>query len=75
MEEKKDMTFEEAMEQMELISEQLESGELPLEKSIELYQEGMKLSTFCHEKLSHFEKEIYTLVEVDGELKEQQINN
>ncbi len=56
------MSFEQAIQQLELIVSQLESGDVPLEKAIELYQEGMKLSHFCAEKLQQVETQIEMLV-------------
>jgi exodeoxyribonuclease VII small subunit len=55
-------SFEEAIQRLEDIVEQLESPELPLEKSIELFEEGMKLSQFCNAKLNEAEKKITQLV-------------
>ena len=48
---KKDITFEEAMENLEKIVEQLEEGDVPLEKAISIYKQGMDLSRLCHTKL------------------------
>ena len=39
----KDLSFEESLKKLEKIVEQLESGEIDLEKSVELYEDGMKL--------------------------------
>ncbi|MNI47579.1 Exodeoxyribonuclease 7 small subunit [compost metagenome] len=58
-----EISFELAMEQLETIVSQLESGDVPLEKAIELYQEGMRLSHLCGQKLEHVEKKIEMLVE------------
>lgn len=60
------MSFEDASIQLELIVSQLESGDVPLEKAIELYQEGMKLSKLCTEKLKFVEQQIELLVEGDS---------
>ncbi|MGC4376503.1 exodeoxyribonuclease VII small subunit [Fictibacillus sp. Mic-4] len=68
-EEKKEMTFEEAMEQLEHIVERLEEGEVPLEESIELFQQGMNLSKLCHSKLQNVEKKMDLILQEDGELK------
>ncbi len=45
------MTFEENMNELKKIVEQLESGELPLEKSVDLYEQGKKLSEECARQL------------------------
>lgn len=62
----KKVSFEEALENMNAIVEQLEAGNLSLEKSMELFQEGMKLSKICGDKLSEVETKIQTLVK-EGE--------
>lgn len=58
-----EVNFEQAIDQLEQIVAQLESGEVPLEKAIELYQEGMRLSHLCGQKLEQVEKKIEMLVE------------
>jgi exodeoxyribonuclease VII small subunit len=60
------ITFEEAMEQLEDIVEKLEQGDVPLEESIDLYQQGMKLSKLCHTKLRNVEKKMDTIMHEDG---------
>jgi exodeoxyribonuclease VII small subunit len=49
-------TFEQAMKQLEKIVQDLESGDMPLEKSIKTFEEGIQLSKFCSEKLDETEK-------------------
>ncbi|GAA0351026.1 exodeoxyribonuclease VII small subunit [Bacillus horti] len=64
------LSFEEAMDKLETIVDQLEAGEVPLEQAIELFQEGMKLSQACHQKLEQVEKKVQILVEEnDGFVK------
>jgi len=55
-------TFEQAMKKLELIVQQLESGEQPLEDAIKKFEEGIKLSKFCSEKLDETEKRIAILL-------------
>lgn len=57
------LSFEQAMEKMDQVVGQLESGDLPLEKSIELFQLGMVISHVCSEKLEKVENKIQTLIE------------
>ena len=57
------ISFESAMEQLEAIVAQLESGDVPLETAIELFQEGMKLSQLCGSKLEQVERRIEMLIE------------
>ncbi|RSL31987.1 exodeoxyribonuclease VII small subunit [Salibacterium salarium] len=64
-----EVSFEAAMEKLESIVEKLEEGEVPLEKAITMYQEGMTLSNTCHEKLRRVEKQMDRVVEEDGEIK------
>ncbi len=50
--------FEQAMQRLEAIVEQMESGELPLEDLIVRYEEGMKLVKVCQERLASAEQRI-----------------
>ena len=45
------MTFEKALEKLSGVVSQLESGNLPLEKSMKLYEEGVSLTAFCEQEL------------------------
>lgn len=63
------ITFEQAMESLETIVAQLESGDVPLETAIELFQEGMTLSKLCGQKLEQVERRIEMLLENDGNLQ------
>jgi len=64
-------TFEQAMKQLEQIVQDLESGDMPLEKAIKTFEEGIQLSKFCSEKLDETEKRITILMQnSDGELSE-----
>ncbi len=59
----KQQTFEKAMKQLEQIVQELETGDLPLEKAIAKFEEGVKLSKFCSEKLDETEKRITILLQ------------
>lgn len=59
--EKKDMTFEEALELLERIVDELERGELSLDETICRFEEGMKLLTFCRKKIEEAEMKIEKL--------------
>jgi len=64
-------TFEHAMKQLEQIVQDLESGDMPLEKAIKTFETGIQLSKFCSEKLDETEKRITILMQSpDGELSE-----
>lgn len=62
------VTFEQAMEKLETIVDRLESGDVPLEDAISLYQEGMQLAKICGDKLEQFERKIEMLAEEGGGL-------
>ena len=72
MEESK-LSFDEALFQLEQVVKQLESGELPLEKSIELYKQGMMLSNTCHQKLQNIEGEVAKLVDATGAITDFEV--
>ena len=55
-------TFEQALQQLEQIVQKLEKGELPLEESLALYEEGIRLSRLCHGKLEEAEGKIAVLM-------------
>jgi exodeoxyribonuclease VII small subunit len=55
-------TFENAMKQLENIVQELESIDLPLEKAIKKFEEGVQLAKFCSEKLDETEKRISILL-------------
>ena len=55
-------SFEASLEGLEEIVQQLENGDLPLEKSLELFEQGIKLSRQCQERLSQAERRIEVLL-------------
>ena len=57
-----DQKFESALEELEQVVEQLESGELSLEDSLSAFEKGIGLVRFCNHKLSEVEKKIEMLV-------------
>jgi exodeoxyribonuclease VII small subunit len=52
------MKFEEDLKKLEKIAEKMENPDTPLEKMLELYSDGIKLSKKCHDYLSEAEKKI-----------------
>ncbi len=56
-------TFEQSMKQLEQIVQELESGDLPLEKAIKKFEEGIQLSKLCAQKLDETEKKVSMLLE------------
>jgi exodeoxyribonuclease VII small subunit len=70
--------FEEAMKRLEGIVQDLENGELSLEESLKIFEEGMGLLKLCSEKLEEVEQKVTRLVkESDGKYGHQsfEINN
>ena len=55
-------TFEMAMKQLEQIVQDLDTGDMPLEKAIKKFEEGIKVSKYCSEKLDESEKRITLLM-------------
>lgn len=53
--------FESSLEELERIVRELERGDLPLEKSLELFEQGVKLSRSCQERLNEAERRIEIL--------------
>jgi exodeoxyribonuclease VII small subunit len=65
-------TIEQAMKQIEQIVQDLESGDMPLEKAIKKFEEGVQLSKFCSQKLDETEKRITILMQSpDGKIAEE----
>jgi len=63
-------TFEQSLDDLEKIVKQLEDGDLPLEKSLELFESGVKLSRECRERLTNAERRIEMLMkDSDGSFK------
>ena len=58
----KPKTFETSLEELERIVRELEQGELTLEKSLELFEQGVKLSRECQERLTQAERRIEILM-------------
>ena len=72
MKKKDELSFEEAMDNLEEIVSKLEKGELTLDESVENFKKGMELSTSCNELLDKAEKSITVLVkDKDGEYAEE----
>jgi exodeoxyribonuclease VII small subunit len=58
----KPKSFESSLEELERIVHELEQGELPLEKSLELFEQGVKLSRECQDRLNQAERRIEVLM-------------
>ena len=68
---KKNLTFEENLKKLEDIVEQLESGEIDLERSVELYEKGMILKNNCEEKLKKVEIQIKKIKIENNQIKKE----
>lgn len=73
MSKEKELSFEEAIEQLEHIVELLEEGDVPLEEAINIYKRGMDLSKVCHGKLQVAQEQLVQIVDENGELKPFQV--
>jgi len=65
-------TFEESLKQLEAIVAQLERGDLPLEDSVKIFEEGMRLSAECKKQLEEAEGKVELLVKRrDGAMEKE----
>ena len=67
----KELNFEEAMQELETIANELEKGDLSLEESVTKFEEGMKLSKQCNNMIEKAEKKITILLQKDGKIEEE----
>ena len=64
--------FEEALNKLEKIVSKLEKGDIPLEESLKFFEEGIRLSRLCNQKLDEAEKRVEILLkDKEGVLKPQ----
>ena len=68
--ESKQKTFENALEELEKIVKELESGNEPLDEAIKKYTEAMNLAKFCSEKLKDATDKVNKILTDNDELKE-----
>lgn len=73
MSEEQELSFEEAIKQLEDIVLKLEEGDVPLEEALAFFQRGMTLSKICHDKLAHVEKQMAQMLQENGDWKPLQI--
>jgi exodeoxyribonuclease VII small subunit len=65
------LTFEGGLQQLETIVKEMEGGDLPLERALELFELGMKLSESCRKQLEEAETRIEILTRRAGEIQPQ----
>jgi exodeoxyribonuclease VII small subunit len=61
--------FEECLQRLEKIVQELEKGEVPLESSLTLFEEGMQLSAACRKELDEAEGKVEILLKQNGKLQ------
>ena len=61
--------FEECLQRLEVIVKEMERGDLPLEQSLKLFEEGISLSSSCKRELEEAEGKIEILLKDDGKLR------
>ena len=72
MSKEKDNNFENNLKKLEMIVDKLESGNIGLEESVKLYEEGMKIKKICDKKLKDIEMQIKKIkVEDNKVIKEE----
>ena len=67
----KENSFETNMQKLEIIVEKLESGEIGLEESVRLYEEGMKIKKICDNKLKDIEMQIKKIMIEDNKVTKE----
>ena len=72
-EEKKEKSFEESLAELEVIIKKLETGEVPLDDAINEFNEAIKLSKLCDDKLKKAEEAITKIVKENGEVVDFQV--
>ena len=71
MADEKEIQFEEALTRLEAVVNRLESGELPLEESLRLFEEGVHLTKVCTHRLEEAERRVTILLKNErGEIAE-----
>jgi exodeoxyribonuclease VII small subunit len=61
-------TFEASLDELEQVVRELEGGDLPLERSLELFERGMALSDSCRKQLEAAETRVEMLIRKEGKL-------
>ena len=69
MPEEAPLSFEDGLKRLETIVKDMESGDLPLERALELFEKGMSLSNVCRKQLEEAETRVETLIKRAGEVR------
>lgn len=75
MTKEKEVKFEEKLKELETIINELESGEIDLDSSIEKYTTAMKLVKECDKKLKSVEEKVNKIVSENGTLEDFEVEN
>ena len=75
MSKEKELNFEENLKKLEEIVKELENGDIPLDDAIESFNEAMKLSKICDEKLKKAEEWVSKIVKEDGSIENFEVSN
>ena len=62
-------SFEASLNELEKVVKELEAGDLPLERSLELFEKGMALSEICRKQLENAETRVEMLIRKEGKLQ------
>jgi len=68
-------TFEASLDALEKVVKELEAGDLPLERSLDLFEKGMALSETCRKQLEEAESRVEILMRRAGEMQPQPFRN
>ncbi len=71
----KQLSFEDALKNLETLIRQLESGEVSLEESISLYERGSILKSLCEEKLKQAQMRVEQIIETQSGVKTEAFSN
>ena len=61
-------SFESSLDELEKVVKELEAGDLPLERSLQLFERGMDLSDACRKQLEEAETRVETLIRKEGKI-------
>jgi exodeoxyribonuclease VII small subunit len=63
------LPFEACLDELEKVVKELEGGDLPLERSLELFEKGMRLSDTCRKQLEEAETRVEMLIRKEGKMQ------
>lgn len=63
------LSFEACLDELEKVVKELEAGDLPLERSLELFEKGMSLSDSCRKQLEEAETRVEMLIRKEGKIQ------